>query len=201
MERSHWLIDRYCRRWGLSKWRSWIPNTKSHYCDVIVGAMASQITSLTIVCSTVYSGADQRKHQSSAWLAFERGIHRWPVNSPHKWPVTGRICFHLMTSSWFWKAMADGHTLKISSVSFPLSPSAMSFAPIQLMRLLAALTSNKVVLTLSSSDNAWAPSFPNPFMETSRWVKVTFPWIKHRWIRLAKRTIIFFVENSGLYLR
>ena len=46
--------------------------------------MASQITSLTIVYSTVYSGADQRKHQSSASLAFVRGIHRWPVNSPTK---------------------------------------------------------------------------------------------------------------------
>ena len=47
-----------------------------HYNDVIMGAMASQITSLTIVFSTVYSGADQRKHQSSASLAFVRGIHR-----------------------------------------------------------------------------------------------------------------------------
>ena len=42
--------------------------------------------------------ADQRKHQSSASLAFVWGIHWWPVNSPHKWPVT-RKCFHLMTSS------------------------------------------------------------------------------------------------------
>ena len=58
----------------------------SHYSDVI-SAMASQIASLTIVYSIVYSGADQRKHQSSASLAFVRGIHRWPVNSPHKWPV------------------------------------------------------------------------------------------------------------------
>ena len=56
-----------------------------HYSDVIMGAMASQITSLTIVYSTVYS-ADQRKHQSSASLAFVRGIHR-------------RKFFHLMTSS------------------------------------------------------------------------------------------------------
>ena len=53
--------------------------------------MASQITSLTIVYSTVYSGADQRKHQSSASLVFVRGIHRWPVNYPHKWPVTRTI--------------------------------------------------------------------------------------------------------------
>ena len=52
-----------------------------HYNDVIMDAMASQITSLTNVYSTVYPGADQRKHQSSASLAFVRGIHRWPVNS------------------------------------------------------------------------------------------------------------------------
>ena len=63
----------------------------THYNDVIMGAMASQITSLTIVCSTVYSGTDKRKHQSSASLAFVRGIHRWPVNSPHKGPVTRKM--------------------------------------------------------------------------------------------------------------
>ena len=53
--------------------------------------MASQINSLTIVYSTVYSGADQRKLQSSASLAFVRGIHRGPVNSPHKRPVTRKM--------------------------------------------------------------------------------------------------------------
>ena len=56
-----------------------------------MSAMASQITSLTIVYSIVYSGADQRKHQSSASLAFVWGIHRWPVNSPHKGPVTRNL--------------------------------------------------------------------------------------------------------------
>ena len=59
-----------------------------HYNDAVMGAIASQITSLTIVYSTVYSDADQRKHQSSASLAFVRGIPRGPVNSPHKWPAT-----------------------------------------------------------------------------------------------------------------
>ena len=62
-----------------------------HYCDVIIGAMASQITSLTIVYLIVHSDADQRKHQSSASLAFVWGIHRSPVNSPHKWPVTRKM--------------------------------------------------------------------------------------------------------------
>ena len=56
-----------------------------------MGTIASQITSITIVYSTVYSDADQRKHLSSASLAFVRGIHRRPVNSPHKWPVTRKM--------------------------------------------------------------------------------------------------------------
>ena len=60
--------------------------------DVVMSAMASQITSLTIVYSTVYSGADQRKHQSSASPAFARRIPRWPVNSPQKGPVTRKMC-------------------------------------------------------------------------------------------------------------
>ena len=53
--------------------------------------IASQITSLTIVYSTVYSDADQRKYQSSASLAIVREIHRRPVNSPHKWSVTRKM--------------------------------------------------------------------------------------------------------------
>ena len=56
-----------------------------------MGTMASLITSLTSVYSAVHSVADQRKHQSSASLAFVRGNHRRPVNSPHKWPVTRKM--------------------------------------------------------------------------------------------------------------
>ena len=56
-----------------------------------MGAMASQITSVSIVYSLFCSGADQRKHQSSASLAFVKGIHRWPVKSPHKGPVTQKM--------------------------------------------------------------------------------------------------------------
>ena len=67
--------------------RSWY-----YYNDVIMSVMSSLITSLTIVYSSVYSGADHKKHQSSASLAFVRGIHLWPVNSAHKGPVTRKMC-------------------------------------------------------------------------------------------------------------
>ena len=62
-----------------------------HYSDVIMSAMASQITGVSIVCSAFCSGTDQRKHQSSASLTFVTGIHRTPVDSPHKGPVTRNI--------------------------------------------------------------------------------------------------------------
>ena len=70
---------------------SWLGVINLHYNDVIMGAMSSQITSLVIVYSTVNSWADQRKYQSSTSLAFVRGINRWPVNSPHKGPVTRKL--------------------------------------------------------------------------------------------------------------
>ena len=78
-----------------------IKKSTAHYIDVIMGAIASQITNLPIVYSIVYSDADQRKHQSSASLAFVRGLHRGPVNSPHKWPVTRKMFpFHDVIMIW-----------------------------------------------------------------------------------------------------
>ena len=74
-----------------------------HYADVIMTTMASQITSLTVAYSTVYSDADQRKHQSSASLAFVWGIHRDRWIPRTKGQLRGK-CFHLMTSSW-WRAL------------------------------------------------------------------------------------------------
>ena len=58
---------------------------------IIMSAMASQITSLTIVYSTAYSDVDERKHQIPALLALCAGIHRWPLNSPHKGPITRKM--------------------------------------------------------------------------------------------------------------
>ena len=81
-----WLINQ-CSQ-DLFHWRRdksvLIAIVPMHYSDVIMGAMASQATSLTIVYSTVYSGADQRIYQRSSSLAFVRGVHQWPVNSPQK---------------------------------------------------------------------------------------------------------------------
>ena len=102
-----------------------------HYSDIIMRPMASQITSLTIVYTTVYSGGDRRKHQSSASLAFVWGIHRWSVNSPHKWPVTQKMfsldasCYslhipptmHRFVALWYWLyyllKLAVEHTAQI----------------------------------------------------------------------------------------
>ena len=61
-------------------------------------AIASLLTSLTIVYTTVYSDADQSKHQSSALLAFVWGIHRDRWIPRTKGQLRGK-CFHLMTSS------------------------------------------------------------------------------------------------------
>ena len=79
-----------------------------------MSATASQIASLTIVYSTVYSGADQRKHQSFASLAFVSGIHRWPVNSTHKWPVTRKTFpFNDVIVTWRSRNRTCGHQLYI----------------------------------------------------------------------------------------
>ena len=56
-----------------------------------VSTTTKETHGLTIVYSTIHSVADQRKHQSSLSLAFMRGIHRWPVNSPYKWPVMQKM--------------------------------------------------------------------------------------------------------------
>ena len=70
-----------------SAWDIW----QCHYSDVMMSTMTSQITGVPIVCSTVGSDVDERKHQSSVSLAFVRGIQRSPVNSPHKRPATRKM--------------------------------------------------------------------------------------------------------------
>ena len=80
---------------SIASWMPWPGHnahcTKHHYGDVMMGAIASQITSLTIVFLTVYSNADERKYESSVSLTFVRGNHRGPLNFPHNWPVTRKM--------------------------------------------------------------------------------------------------------------
>ena len=78
-----------------------------------MGMIVSQITSLTIVYSTVYSDADQRKHQSSASQAFVQGIHRGPVNSPHKWPVTWKMFPYDDVIIWWLAFVTQNNTMTI----------------------------------------------------------------------------------------
>ena len=94
---------------------------RTHY-DVIMSPMASQITSLTIVYSRAYSGTNQRKYQSSASLAFVRGIHRWPDNSPRKGPIMLKMfpfdddimtCMHIEATSWVIPRHKTAHATKV----------------------------------------------------------------------------------------
>ena len=66
-------------------------NGGSHYSEVLMIAMASHFPGVSVVYWTVCSCADQRRQQISASLTFVMGIHRWPVNSPHKGPVTQKM--------------------------------------------------------------------------------------------------------------
>ena len=75
---------------GFARWVYWDKSLNSRV-GCVLSHDSDQRDGLTIVYSTVYSGADHRKHQSSASLAFVREIHRWPVNSPHKGPVTWKM--------------------------------------------------------------------------------------------------------------
>ena len=94
-----------------------------HYTDVIMGTIASQITSLTIIYSTVYSEADQGKYQSTALLAFVWGIHRRPVNSPHKWPVTRKMFpFDDVIMHWKYSYILVLVSLVISACISPYKP-------------------------------------------------------------------------------
>ena len=94
-----------------------------HYYDVIMTTIASQITSLTVVYSIVYSDADQRKHQSSASLAFVWGIHRGRWIPRTNGQIRGK-CFHLMTSSWtilFSQSIWKVHVYLLSRDTYDIS--------------------------------------------------------------------------------
>ena len=131
-----------------------------------MGAMVSQITGLTIVYSTIYSGTDQRKHQSSASLTFVRGIHRWPVNSSHKWPVARKMFpLYDVIMEWLVRKCAQYYTqiqwrlsfacvISMSNI-FYVSPKqhSMSWLDISLKRL--QVTFHKQAPTVMSHLTQW----------------------------------------------
>ena len=107
VNKLNWHLQ-YWKYVYMHKWTGWY---FVHYSDLIMSFMSSQITSLMIVYSAVYSGADQRKHQSSESLAFVWGIHQWPVNSLHKWPVTWKMFPFDLVSILFWICTLKYHRL------------------------------------------------------------------------------------------
>ena len=110
---KHRISNPCCHCQARKKFRS------THYDDVIMTMLASQITSLTVVYSIVHSSVNQRKHQSSASLAFVREIHRGPVNFPHKWPVTRKM-FPFDDVIMWWKHVLKNKHLKcrVQNVGF-----------------------------------------------------------------------------------
>ena len=103
----NWSMPCVLRQSSIQHWGK--PGT--HYSDVIMTTIASQITRLTVVYSTVYSDADQRKHRSSTSLAFVRGIHRNRWIPRWKGQLRGK-CFHLMTPSWHANILCLCHMAK-----------------------------------------------------------------------------------------
>ena len=139
-----------------------------------MGAIASQITSLTIVYSIVCSDADQRKHQSSASLAFVRGIHRGPVNSPHKWPVRRKmfpfddvimcrylhpLCHHL------WCNMKQNHKVYMNLTCSKLRPWTYS-CTFYMCHKTSLLSWNSLVIFTFLKDHL--PKGPPPKKTTSQ---------------------------------
>ena len=112
---------------------------KCHYADVIMTTIASQITSLTVVYSTVYSDADQRKHQSSASLAFVWGFHRDRWIPRTKGQLRGK-CFHLMTSSW----LSPHDCLWLDEAAFAQWLYTVTWSPLLLQWNMSVTTTSKI---------------------------------------------------------
>ena len=108
---------------GIESSKLFIPLSSPHYNDVIMSTMASQITSVSVVYSTVCSGAGQRKHQSPASQAFVGGIHRRPVNSPQKGLVTRKMfpCDDVVMPvlAMYWDAILVCQCVSWVNASFP----------------------------------------------------------------------------------
>ena len=114
-----WRVNTWWWQIDIHRWYSLV-----HYNDIIMSAVRLKSPASRLFTQPFIQCANQRKHQSSASLAFVQGIHRWPVNSPHKSQWRGKY-FHLMTSSWkvncapihtCMKSREDGITIPASTL-------------------------------------------------------------------------------------
>ena len=144
-----------------------------------MGAMVCQITSLTIVYSAVYSGADQRKHRNYASLAFVHTVcTRWPVNSPHKWPVTRKMFPFddvIMWNSWLvtparWQLNRHPHENCAPSWTRHIWWQGMPF------ELLTICDGNQMITVMQSFDIFLVGSRSNLLG-----IKSSCPWFAARW--------------------
>ena len=120
-----------------------------HYDDVIMGLMASQVISLTIVYSTVCSCTDQRKHQSSASLAFVREIHRGPVNFPHKGPVTREMfpCDHVCMIKGVWVHKLNRVTILVALMMIQILQSGHTLTYVTTAELQSHMPNNDMTFS------------------------------------------------------
>ena len=111
-----------------------IQSWRYHYTDVI-----SQITSLPVVHSNVYSGAQQRKHQTSVSLSFVSRIHHWPVNSLHKGPVT----------LWYCKQhYSEWDKVTFNTLNSQMTTHSLSLRPTYGMTIVTIFTRHRVITVL-----------------------------------------------------
>ena len=161
----------------------------------------SQITSLTIVYLTVYSGAYQSKHQSSASLAFVWGIHRGPVNSPHKWPVTRKmfpfddvimLWYHdvLKPRDWQWKLL---YSFDIWNYPVALKSDKCLFNPCWRHQM----ESFSALLALCAGIHRWPSNSPHKdhwrrawcFLWSAPWNKRFSKQSRRGWFRTTSRSL------------
>ena len=157
-----------------------------HYNDVIMCAMASQITSFTIIYSTVYAGADKKNIKAPRhWpLCEEFTGDRWIPRTKGQWH---RKCFHLMTSSWFglflvliFVVVKEGSTLinnyKISLIRMMYTQCEVSGLYIVYMNYTHGLVLLGFVWVLSIFDwfhNIWLPTFCRLHVS----ILLSIPWL------------------------
>ena len=179
-----------------------------HYSDVIMGTMASQITSLLIVYSTVYSSADQRKHQSSTSLAFVRGIHRWPVNSPDKRPVTRKMFPFDDIIMWLLDRQYQNGTLQWCRISIMASLITGNYAVCSTGRFSQVCNKESIKATdywpfvrrihcllVDSPHKEPVIQEVSPFHEANNWIQGQGHSQSHRQYQMSRSYIKHFIET------